>query len=93
MSLTGFSLGMNNFHLEAFPLSALKSRFQFQETNLHIFGLVGKVLARKWFLSLFFTMDWDCGSRRIQEKVQKFTILVMMGLCRSEILLMIRLKS
>jgi hypothetical protein len=51
MSLTGFSLGMNIFHFEAFPLSALKSRFQV--TNLHIFGLVGKVLARKWFLLQF----------------------------------------
>jgi hypothetical protein len=27
MSLTGFSLGMNIFHFEAFPLSAEKSRF------------------------------------------------------------------
>jgi hypothetical protein len=43
MSLTGFSLGMYIFHFEAFPLSAGKSRFQFQATNLHTFGLVGKV--------------------------------------------------
>jgi hypothetical protein len=27
----------------------------------------------------FLTMDWDCGLRRIQEKVQNCTILVMMG--------------
>jgi hypothetical protein len=42
MSLTGFSLGMNIFHFEAFPLYALK--FRFQVTNLHIFGS----LERSW---------------------------------------------
>jgi hypothetical protein len=34
----------------------------------------------------FLTMDWDFGLRRIQEKVQKCTILVMMSLYQSEIL-------
>jgi hypothetical protein len=42
---------MNIFHFKAFALSAWKSRFQ--TTNLHIFGLVGKVLARRWFLLHF----------------------------------------
>jgi hypothetical protein len=51
MSLTGFSLGMTIFHLEAFPLSALKSRFQV--TNLHIIGLVRKILAVDGFYCIF----------------------------------------
>jgi hypothetical protein len=41
-------------------------------------------------LIAFLTMDWDFGLRRIQKKVQKFTILVMMGLYRSEKELIIR---
>jgi hypothetical protein len=45
MSLIGFGLGMIFF----FTLSAGKSRFQ--TTNPHIFMLVGKVLARRWFLA------------------------------------------
>jgi hypothetical protein len=49
MSLNSFSLGMNIFHFEAFTLSTGKSRFQ--TTNPHIFGLVGKVLTRIWFLA------------------------------------------
>jgi hypothetical protein len=28
----------------------------------------------------FLTMNCDCGQRRIQDNVQKYTILVMMGL-------------
>jgi hypothetical protein len=30
-------------------------------------------------LIAFLTTDWDCGLRRIQDKVQKYTITVMMG--------------
>jgi hypothetical protein len=51
MYLTGFSLGIHFFHFEDIPLSALKYRFQ--ATHLHIFGLVGKILARRWFLLPF----------------------------------------
>jgi hypothetical protein len=39
MSLTGYNLGMNIFHFEAFPVSSWKSR------------LVGKALAHRWFLT------------------------------------------
>jgi hypothetical protein len=62
MSLIGFSLGMNIFHFEAFPLSA--GKYRFQATNIEIFGLVKKVSV----------------------SVQNYTILIMMGLYRSEIL-------
>jgi hypothetical protein len=41
-------------------------------------------------LIAFSTMDWDFGLRRIQEKFEKYTILAMMGLYRSEKGLIIR---
>jgi hypothetical protein len=58
MSYIGFSLGMNISHFEAFPLSVGKSRFQ--ANNLHIFGLVRKVLTCRWFL---FHFDHGLGLR------------------------------
>jgi hypothetical protein len=65
--LTGFSLGMNIFHFEAFPLSAWKSRFQ--ATDLHKFGLVGNALAHM-VLNVCLTLKRDCGLRQTK-KVQK----------------------
>jgi hypothetical protein len=65
LSLTGFSLGMNIFHFEAFPLSAWKSRFQ--ATDLHIFGLVGKALAHRWYVNVYLTLKRDCGLRQIEK--------------------------
>jgi hypothetical protein len=49
MSLTGFTIGMNIFHFEDFPLSEWKSRVQ--ATDLHKFELFEKVLAHEWFLT------------------------------------------
>jgi hypothetical protein len=60
--------GMNNFRLEAFPLSAGKSRFQ--ATNLQKFGLVGKILVLRWFL--FFTIVWDCGLLYSRERLKMY---------------------
>jgi hypothetical protein len=48
MSLTGLSLEIYIFHFEAISLSLY---LRFQATDLHKLGLVGKVLARRWFLA------------------------------------------
>jgi hypothetical protein len=45
---------------------SLWGNLRFQATDLHKFGLVGKVLARRWFLA----QKWDCHLRQIK-KVQK----------------------
>jgi hypothetical protein len=44
MSLTGLSLEMYIFHF-------VHSYLRFKATHLHKFGLVGKALARRWFLA------------------------------------------
>jgi hypothetical protein len=91
MSLTGLSLGINIFHFETFPLSALKSRFQ--ETNLHMFGLVGKVLARSWFLSHDHILGlWPAPDSRESSKVYNSGHDGALSI-RNFVLIMIRLKS
>jgi hypothetical protein len=93
MSLTGFSLGMNIFHFEAFPLSALKSRFQV--TNLHIFGLVAKVLARIDGFYCFFDHAlglWPAPDSRESPKMYNFDHDGSQSI-RNFVLIMIRLKS
>jgi hypothetical protein len=65
MSLTGFSLGMNIFHFEAFPLSAWKSRFQ--ATDLHKFELVGKALAHRWFLTYVWPLNGTVVCARLKK--------------------------
>jgi hypothetical protein len=47
--------------------------------SLHIWTR-WKGLSPQMVLIAFLTMDWDCDLRRIQDIVQKYTILVMMGL-------------
>jgi hypothetical protein len=44
MSLTGLSLEMYIFHF-------VHAYLRFQTTDLHKFGLVGKALAYRWFLT------------------------------------------
>jgi hypothetical protein len=40
-------------------------------------------------LTAIMALDWDCGLRQIKNKVQKFPILVIMGLFDQILVLMI----
>jgi hypothetical protein len=64
----------------------LKKKSGLHAINIHIIRLDGKVSARRWFLALFMGCEWDCDLRRIQKKVLKSSILVMIGLFSSEVL-------
>jgi hypothetical protein len=44
----------------------------FRMTNLHIFGVVGKILAHTYMVfSVVLILKWDYGLRQIQKKVKK----------------------